>query len=182
MIFPGIGYKIEKPLLYYSCKIVESLGYIPFVINYEEMPRITPSYENDTMEQCISIGFWCAERMIREIKPMPEDDIIIIGKSIGTAIGARVVDTCINKARCVWYTPIKETFACRKKIDGIVFHGTNDPWMDNETLRKLCRELNLPLYETKDANHSLETGDVFKDIKEIGKIMNTVSGYLKMDR
>ena len=41
-----------------------------------------------------------------------------------------------------------------------------------------CRRAGIPLYETEGANHSLETGDVEKDIRELRKIMKTVREYV----
>ena len=40
-----------------------------------------------------------------------------------------------------------------------------------------CRRLGIPLYETEGANHSLETGDVDFDIKNLRKVMKTVRAY-----
>ena len=44
-------------------------------------------------------------------------------------------------------------------------------------IREKCRESGIPLYETEGANHSLETGDVEKDIKEIRKVMKVVREF-----
>lgn len=37
--------------------------------------------------------------------------------------------------------------------------------------------MGIPLVETEGANHSLETGDVEKDIKEIRKVMKAVREF-----
>ena len=42
--------------------------------------------------------------------------------------------------------------------------------------------MKLPLYETEGANHSLETGDVDKDIREMRKIMKIVAEYMQQVR
>ena len=62
------------------------------------------------------------------------------------------------------FTPGEDTFgfSCG---DAVAFHGTSDPWADTGVIRECCREQGIPLYETEGANHSLETGDVEKDIK-----------------
>ena len=41
-----------------------------------------------------------------------------------------------------------------------------------------CGKLGIPLYETEGANHSLETGDVEKDIKELRKVMKIVRDFV----
>ena len=38
LIFPGMGYHKDKPLLYYSSRIVQNLGYEIIHIEYLDMP------------------------------------------------------------------------------------------------------------------------------------------------
>ena len=61
---------------------------------------------------------------------------------------------------------------------GIVFHGTADPWVETTDVVKGCRERNLPLYITEGGNHSLETGDVLKDIQNLREIMEKTTEFL----
>ena len=61
---------------------------------------------------------------------------------------------------------------------GIVFHGTSDPWINTPVLVKNCENLNLPLFITKDSNHSLETGNLVTDIENLGKIMGRIDAYI----
>ena len=42
-----------------------------------------------------------------------------------------------------------------------------------------CRKLDIPLYQTENANHSLETGDVDEDIREMRKVMKIVREYVR---
>ena len=55
-----------------------------------------------------------------------------------------------------------------------MFHGTADSWADTEMIRENCGRLGIPLYETEGANHSLETGHVGRDLRELGKVMRMV--------
>ncbi|MBQ1326894.1 MAG: hypothetical protein IIY49_02520 [Eubacterium sp.] len=43
---------------------------------------------------------------------------------------------------------------------------------------KNCENLNLPLFITKDSNHSLETGNLVTDIENLGKIMGRIDAYI----
>ena len=67
--------------------------------------------------------------------------------------------------------------ACPHK-QSIAFHGTSDPWADTKTIEECCRRTGIPLYETENANHSLETGDVDLGIKNIRKTMKIVRAYV----
>jgi hypothetical protein len=62
--------------------------------------------------------------------------------------------------------------------DSIVFHGTADPWADTKVIEECCHRMGIPLVETKKANHSLETGDVDFDIKNMRNTMKTVKAYV----
>lgn len=63
---------------------------------------------------------------------------------------------------------------------GIAFHGTKGTWAETAVIKKLCAERNLPLYITEDANHSMETGSVAKDLENMQTIMAITEEYLKM--
>ena len=39
VIFPGIGYHKDKPLLYYSTKLVQGAGYDVIHVEYHDMPQ-----------------------------------------------------------------------------------------------------------------------------------------------
>ena len=41
IILPGMGYKMDKPLLYYSSKIVQGMGYELIFVEYHDLPETT---------------------------------------------------------------------------------------------------------------------------------------------
>ena len=55
----------------------------------------------------------------------------------------------------------------------------SDPWCDTTLVDEKCAELGLGLYKYENANHSIETGAVIKDIDNIRKIMEEVECFLK---
>ena len=60
----------------------------------------------------------------------------------------------------------------------IAFHGTSDPWADTARIVSLCEQARLPLFITPNANHSLETGDTDKDIREMRNVMKLVRYFI----
>lgn len=66
------------------------------------------------------------------------------------------------------------------KPKGIVFHGTGDDWAKTEVIKEECEKRGLPLYLTENANHSMETGDVLRDIEILRKIMQSTEEYIKV--
>lgn len=72
---------------------------------------------------------------------------------------------------------MKDTFSF---ADGnsIAFHGTSDPWAETEDIAESCKKLNIPLYITDHANHSLETGDVMTDIRNLSHVMEAITKFI----
>ena len=69
-----------------------------------------------------------------------------------------------------------ETFEYIRK-PAIAFHGTADPGVRTEDVIRKC-EGPIPLYLTEGANHSLETGNVEKDIRTLLETMRTIKEYI----
>lgn len=61
----------------------------------------------------------------------------------------------------------------------IVFTGTADPWVTFDAVEQGCWEGGFPLYVTEDGNHSLETGDVRRDLENLQKIMGITEEYIR---
>ena len=122
-----------------------------------------------------------AETLLKAVDYDRYDRIVFISKSVGTAVAASYAHDHHIQAEHVYYTPVKASFQFMKIFEeqkGIVFHGTADPWVETTDVVKGCRERNLPLYITEDGNHSLETGDVLKDIQNLREIMEKTTEFL----
>lgn len=71
-------------------------------------------------------------------------------------------------AYSIYFTPLVATF--KYSLNGIAFHGTNDPWAKTNLIQCACDEAHIPLILYRDANHSLECGDVLVDISNLHDI------------
>ena len=176
-LFPGIGYTCDKPLLYYSWKLLKGLGWEIVPVPYSGFPEKVKG-NPEKMRQCARMALEQAETLLRTVDWGGYGEILFVGKSIGTVVCAAYAKRHGIRCRQILFTPVEETFEFAGK-DALVFHGTADPWADTEKIRKRCRELGLPLAETEGANHSLETGDVDRDIKEMRKVMKTVREFVQ---
>ena len=45
-------------------------------------------------------------------------------------------------------------------------------------VKEACRERQIPLYLTENGNHSLETGDVLRDLENIKNVMKQTQEYI----
>ena len=174
-LFPGIGYTCDKPLLYYSWKLLKGLDWEVVPVPYTGFPSGVKG-NAEKMQQSAHMALEQAEEMLQEIEWSEYSDILLIGKSVGTVVCAAYAQRHRLKCRQILFTPVEATFQFASK-QSIVFHGTADPWANTKAIEDCCHRMDIPLYETENANHSLETGDVDLDIKNMRKTMKIVKVY-----
>lgn len=178
VLFPGIGYTCDKPLLYYSGKLAEKYGYqirrVPYG-NFQEGIK----GDRKKMGEAFVSALSQAEEILQDISWKDYEEILFISKSVGTVVSAAFAEEHGLPVRSISFTPVGATFAFAKG-DGIMFHGTADPWAENtDAIIESCKKIGQPLYLTENANHSLETGDVQADITNLQMIMGRVGEYME---
>jgi len=176
ILFPGIGYTNDKPLLYYSGKLGKQLGYDVKPITYSGFPANVKG-DQDKMKQCFDLALHQTELQLKEVDWSLYHSIVFVSKSIGTAVAAAYATNMEIDVKHVLLTPLAETFQVSIP-EAIAFHGTADPWAKTRHIEEACSSQEIPLTIIKDANHSLETGDVSHDIKILKKVMAQINIYL----
>ena len=174
-LFPGIGYTCDKPLLYYSWKLLKGLDWEVVPVPYTGFPSGVKG-NAEKMQQSAHMALEQAEEMLQDIEWSEYSDILLIGKSVGTIVCAAYAQRHRLKCRQILFTPVEATFRFAGK-QSVVFHGTADPWVNTKTIEDCCHRMGIPLYKTENANHSLETGEVDLDIKNMRKTMKIVKAY-----
>lgn len=177
VIFPGIGYHADKPLLYYAKKLSRAFGYETEEVPYGDFPEGVKGSPEKMKEAFVS-ALAQAEDILENVNFSRYDNILFISKSIGTAVASAYAAEHGLNVHHIYYTPVEETFSFVQG-DGVVFHGTKDPWVETDIVVKACEEKKLPLFITENANHSLETGDVSTDLRNLKCIMEETGKYLE---
>ena len=180
VFFPGIGYTVDKPLLYYSRKMAASAGYEIRLLPYTGFPEKILG-DKGKMQESYRIALRQSGEMLRDVDFRAYDDILFVGKSIGTAVATEYAAQLQKQIRFVLYTPLEETF--RFPIgDAIVFTGLDDPWVgkENSRIEALCIENDIPCTLIPSGNHSLETGNVQMDLANLQMIMNKTEEFVRM--
>lgn len=176
VIFPGIGYHTDKPLLYYGKKLAKSHGYEIVETAYGNFPKGVKG-SREKMESSFFSALEQTEELLKEVAFSEYEEILFISKSVGTAVASAYAGKHGIKTRNVYYTPVAASFQFMKQ-PGIVFHGTSDSWVATEEVREGCRKGGFPLYLTEGADHSMETGDVRKDLENLEEIMRITDAYI----
>lgn len=178
VLFPGVGYTHDKPLMYYSRKIAMDNGYETMCISYTGLPdNIKGNAEKK--KQALSIAYEQACEQLKDVDFSKYEEVIIIGKSIGSVVAAKYQEEHINSARLILYTPVEATF--RFSInDAVAFIGDSDSWSDLETVKALAGKENVPLHIYAGCNHSLEvSGSVSDNLEILKDVMDKTAEYFK---
>ena len=176
VFFPGIGYTNDKPLLYYSRKLLKSRDYEELCIEYHNLPQKVTG-DREYMKKAAFQAYDQAKEILDVMDLKQYDDIVLVGKSIGTILAAQYREDRNLKAKLVLYTPVEATFIPEFE-DAIAFIGDKDPWSDLEEVKTLAREKKIPLYLYPECNHSLECGNTDKDIQILADVMSRTAEYL----
>ena len=169
VLFPGIGYHCDKPLLYYTAKLARSRSYEVIALRYTGFPEGAKG-NDEKMRSAALHALGQSEEQLAGTDMTRYERIVFAGKSIGTAACLAYRERYGVKAECLLYTPLEMTFGYSAH-DCTAFHGTSDPWADTAEIERLCGKRNVKLYEYSDANHSIETGNALRDIAYLGEII-----------
>ena len=176
VFFPGIGYTNDKPLLYYSRKLAEERGYEVICTEYHDLPEKIKG-NKEKMIQAGNMAFEQCRELLKEIDFAVYDDVLFVGKSIGTVIAAQYAEKYVPTAGLVLYTPLEATFFADIR-DAIAFIGEADPWSDLDEVKWLAAQKQVPLYTYSGCNHSLECSNWKKNIEILGKVMELTETYM----
>lgn len=204
VLFPGIGYHTDKPLLYYSKKLAKNAGYEIREIQYsgfESKGKIRGN--RDGMIKAFETAYRDTKKQL-DAKELRRADVLFISKSIGTVAACAFAKEENIPARQILYTPVEETFrfidmapaeertytpaqdpargsegTSVERHDIVVFHGTADQWVDSPIVVANSERLRLPIHIYADGNHSIETGDVDTDLANLRDIMRHTKLFIE---
>ena len=177
VLFPGIGYHCDKPLLYYAAKLAKTEKYEVLPVPYTGFPEKVRG-NMDKMRVCLEIAWSQANELLKSVDFSAYNNILFIGKSIGTIVGSAYAKEKGLDVHSILLTPLADTFryVCG---NAIAFHGTADPWAETDAIVEACRERSIPIYLTEGANHSLETGDVRCDVDILRDTIQRIETFIR---
>ncbi|MBR0090318.1 MAG: alpha/beta hydrolase [Lachnospiraceae bacterium] len=180
MVFPGIGYRTDKPLLYYASRLATAHGYALREVHYRGFPDEVNKRDASGRKELVELAMEQTRELWNGVQASAVEEILFISKSIGTAVACAYASEIGRPVRHILFTPLEET-AFQGVRDALVFHGTADHYARTEVLRRHCEENRLQPVIFEDANHSLETGDVRRDIVTLSEVMKRVDAFMSTD-
>ncbi len=144
VIFPGIGYNKDMPLLYYSRKMVEHYCSKTVCVDYHDLPTDVKG-DPEKMWKAANFAYAQVSEQLKDIDFSEYSDIVFIGKSMGSVIAAeyatehninamqiwlKVIPDCDHSLEHKWFTVDKELDVLRSvmaTMDGrLSFYLTRD--------------------------------------------------------
>lgn len=178
VFFPGIGYHCDKPLLYYSRKAAIASGYDDLHVLRYAFDGGNIRGNEEKMREAFENLYAQTVSQLSEIAWSRYEDILFVSKSIGTVIASAYAAEHSIPCRHILLTPLEQTYRFNP-TNAIAFIGTKDPWSDTDSVVRLSHSRNIPIHVYEDANHSLETGDVEKDLGILADVMGKVEGKMR---
>lgn len=189
VLVPGIGYTCDRPLLYFAGKLAQNSGYQIIRLGFRHLGGKKNLIGNEKkMKKVFEHALEQTDEQLDIDELTKAEEVFFISKSVGTVVAAayeaghrKKFAAAGTDVRHIYFTPVAGTFAFMRPESGIAFHGTSDPWVEHALVVNACREKNVPLYITDNANHSLETGDVMEDLETLRKTMQIVAAFINQD-
>ncbi|MBQ3666220.1 MAG: alpha/beta hydrolase [Lachnospiraceae bacterium] len=177
VIFPGIGYHKDKPLLYYATKLALGKGYEVIDITYHDMPQKIRGNET-MMKNAAELAFAQSKEQLAKMDFNEYDQVLFIGKSIGTIASAKYASDYEINAKQIWYTPVEATFSYPSK-NVVAMIGEEDSWSDVDVVKKLAKKNQIKLFSYAECNHSLESTDVDRNLINLRDVMIKTKEFLE---
>ncbi len=180
VIFPGVGYTKDRPLLYYAAKQAVKcdyeLAHIDFSgIEWSKEKLKDRDFLGKVMERCLKI----TEDTLEKYGDMSGDDILFISKSIGTVVATAYAKKRSVKAKQVCFSPLEMTEDYVQKEGAVFFYGNADPFADHVAIEKIGKDKKLEMHCIDGGNHSLETGDPITDIDNLKQMIARVADLIR---
>lgn len=168
VLLPGMGYTVQKPLLYYAKNMAMTHGYHVIEIKYDRVDTHIPTG--------IAQAYKMMLPYMKEFNWNAYEQIIFIEKSIGTVLGHRYAGELSIPASHFSITPLPQTFdyLCHD-FPCFLLHGNHDKYMNTHDFLQACDKLHKnegqDYWILDNANHSMEIGDTIKDLENMKVMM-----------
>jgi hypothetical protein len=190
IILSGMGYDLKNPLLHYSSNLVfeNKMDYFGINFGYNKN-EIYSKLNKDEKKEYFEKDNEIIINKILELS-IKYKKIFFIGKSIGTGTIRRCIKISAikNKSYLILLTPPGEEWENfideneDTNMEIFVIGSLMDKLYTVRNLFKIYDKKNIQLYELKNGDHSLEINDTFKDIEQLGIIIEKINKFIEKNK
>lgn len=182
VLFPGIGYNCDKPLLHYARRIFSEAGYEVVMLSYSR----NTFAEGKVTEEGVEQAYQNCRKQLEGYCLTDYDDVVFVGKSVGTLLSFMIgadYEKKYNNLSVVRYialTPLAQTFPYMQNKTVLAASGTQDPIIAVKNLRELAERYGVTLHLYKGANHSLEVRNHPEcSVEILAKLVELIKNFTK---
>ena len=175
ILFPGIRYSSDAPLLYYTRLAYEYAGYECIAIDDY---GIDTKKDKEDLNAYADLAVGNLIRRFKDVDLSEYERVVFAEKSVGTVIGLKLSDELkADDVYHILYTPLDETIGYitpKRRIVGMA-SGEEDSHVEIKVLASTCKKLGTEFIKVRKAGHRLEgAGDVTKDISVVAQVVSTI--------
>lgn len=153
VLFPGMGYTCDKPLLHYAKAYGFLNGYDILCINYGKM-----TFDKTKVLSSIAPAYDIAKAALNQIDLIKYKHILFISKSLGTVVAGQLSKEYTWDIQNIFLTPLKETIPYMNHCKDVTISGDHDPMLSSDDLQWIQKQP-ITSFIYPNANHSLEVED-----------------------
>ena len=184
LIFPGLRYTCDMPLLYYSTGLLLERGCD--VLQLWKDPE-APEFEHISQAELTQQLLEYSEALLTAGKNSgPYSDLLLVGKSLGTLIMTLMLnnDQALLNKTTIWLTPLVNLPPVSQVIlslsgPAFIAGGEADPTFEQEAVSQIKAMPNSTITVLKGGDHRLEIpGDPIRSLQNHSQVMKDLAGFI----
>lgn len=173
VLFPGIRYSCDTPLLYFAGVVFGQRGYEKYEIDYSGRMQSA----ND-LEQAVLAVRQDVLSQLASMKLEDYDQVVFVSKSIGTVLAGWAASQLPYPIRHIYLTPLEQTLPFIDPVKDWVVGAGDDPYLASDRLSAYCAERGISLTIYPGVEHRLEDkGDVHRTLQILTEIVELYEQY-----
>lgn len=168
VIFPGVGYTMDFPFMYYASFLYEAKGYEQISMKYNSI-LFEPDLTRE--EKTLKARDYIWEK-VKDIEFSVYDEVVFLSKSFGTAEAGILAERLGISPVQIYLTPVPRALPYIKEEDTVVIGTADEVYPE---CKEYCDAHGIkPLY-IEGANHSLEVkGKPFESLEILKDVMRYI--------
>ncbi len=184
LVFPGLRYSCDRPLLYYTTEILLVRGYdvLQLWTNYSS-PEFKGLSQTEQTIQLIEDG---KSLLQSGLNARTYSQLVMVGKSLGTMTMAFILreDPNLPVIKTIWLTPLIHLPPVAQAVldfsgPAFVAGSKTDSTFDLATVSRFQSMPNVVTQVIEDADHSLEIpGNPIRSLQVLSQVMGKLDDFI----
>ncbi len=186
IIFPGLHYNVDMPLLYYSTGVLLEAGHS--VLSVDTRYSHKKDFMEGSSQERSKWMFEDASAVFEAVSKLDGYDLaVLVGKSLGTIQTGYFVENynIIQNSKMVWLTPLlKQEWVVKQmtthKGKSLIVIGSADPHYNDEILGTIVKVGRSEVLTVIQGNHSLDVpGGIIESMKQLTGVISKMREFVR---